>query len=604
MGTMNARSLGIAASLGVILALLLAGCCDETTIIREVEVEVPGECEDMGEFVEVFPPLGSMNFVAIWGSSESNIFAVGDYGRVAHFDGSNWELMDSGTMFYLYAVWGSGPNDVYAVGQNGTVIHYDGATWERIRLATDAHLYCIWGTSSDDIHIGSSSYFYHYDGNEWTQGPYLGSWYTKYDIWGSSPTNVFAVGYTGRIFHYDGNEWSDIGDQVPTNLVLRSIWGSDSTNVYVVGEDGTMLHHDGDTWTDITDPMMDNFWLYEIDGRSANDIYVSASNSGVFHYNGSAWERIADWGDLDGYQYGIWVGATNAYSAGEDGEITRYDGAEWTSVTGGPFDRLESVWAASATNAVAVGRDGLILRYDGATWERESITGHEYRDYNGIAGTAGNLFVSGDYGILLHDTGSGWEDVGNTGVTSDDLHDVWSSGDVAIAVGEGGAVVYYDGSLLSLMTSGTSKELRGVWGSSPADVFAVGYGGALLHYDGNVSKIWEETDLGMPYDLEDVWGTASNNVYACGGYGIVLHYDGATWKPVWIDAYEWLYGMGGTGEDDIYIIGYDDVYHYDGHSWSKLTQRATYQNLYDISCGPDGSTFAVGYEGTIIYKQP
>ena len=35
------------------------------------------------------------------------------------------------------------------------------------------------------------------------------------------------------------------------------------------------------------------------------------------------------------------------------------------------------------------------------------------------------------------------------------------------------------------MTSGTTEELNGVWGSSGSDVFAVGYDGLILHYNGS-----------------------------------------------------------------------------------------------------------------------
>ena len=143
-----------------------------------------------------------------------------------------------------------------------------------------------------------------------------------------------------------------------------------------------------------------------------------------------------------------------------------------------------------------------------------------------------------------------------------------------------------------------------MWGSSPSDVFAVGHNGTIIHYDGNVSKIWEEMDSGVNIELEDVWGTGPNNVYACGGYGLLLHYDGSTWERVQLDAYQWFDGIGGTGEDDIYLVAGSYVFHYDGTSWSRLTQMATEHTLYDITCGADGATFACGNEGGIIYKAP
>ena len=53
------------------------------------------------------------------------------------------------------------------------------------------------------------------------------------------------------------------------------------------------------------------------------------------------------------------------------------------------------------------------------------------------------------------------------------------------AVGNGGTILHYNGTVWSVMTSGTSQDLSGVWGSSGSNVFAVGYDGTILHYDGS-----------------------------------------------------------------------------------------------------------------------
>jgi hypothetical protein len=48
------------------------------------------------------------------------------------------------------------------------------------------------------------------------------------------------------------------------------------------------------------------------------------------------------------------------------------------------------------------------------------------------------------------------------------------------------------------MESGTTYELRGVWGSSGADVFVVGIGGVILHYDGNAEGSWSPMQNSSP----------------------------------------------------------------------------------------------------------
>ena len=76
----------------------------------------------------------------VWGSSGSDVFAVGDYGTIVHYDGMTWSPMSSGTYNHLRGVWGSSGSDVFAVGDYGTILHYDGAAWSHMSSGTSAYL--------------------------------------------------------------------------------------------------------------------------------------------------------------------------------------------------------------------------------------------------------------------------------------------------------------------------------------------------------------------------------------------------------------------------------------------------------------------------------
>ena len=41
----------------------------------------------------------------------------------------SWSEMTSGTTVSLPAIWGSSGSNVFAVGDNGTILHYDGTAW-------------------------------------------------------------------------------------------------------------------------------------------------------------------------------------------------------------------------------------------------------------------------------------------------------------------------------------------------------------------------------------------------------------------------------------------------------------------------------------------
>jgi hypothetical protein len=81
--------------------------------------------------MQVVPPeTEQFQFNAIWGSSGSDIFVVGEGGCILHYDGSSWNggsTANSG----IFDVWGTSTNNVFAFSRegNGSILHYDGTTW-------------------------------------------------------------------------------------------------------------------------------------------------------------------------------------------------------------------------------------------------------------------------------------------------------------------------------------------------------------------------------------------------------------------------------------------------------------------------------------------
>jgi hypothetical protein len=61
---------------------------------------------------------------SVWGSGPRDVFASGDFGEVIHYNGREWERLESGVSVHLRSIMGLSGFDVYAVGSNGTIIHY------------------------------------------------------------------------------------------------------------------------------------------------------------------------------------------------------------------------------------------------------------------------------------------------------------------------------------------------------------------------------------------------------------------------------------------------------------------------------------------------
>ena len=101
--------------------------------------------------------------ISVWGSSASDVFAVGTKyaggtasgGVILHYDGSAWSAMDSSMTAWLSAVWGSSGSDVFALGGDDTkanaVFHYDGFSWSAMKIPTSERLRGIGGDSATDM---------------------------------------------------------------------------------------------------------------------------------------------------------------------------------------------------------------------------------------------------------------------------------------------------------------------------------------------------------------------------------------------------------------------------------------------------------------------
>jgi hypothetical protein len=107
-------------------------------------------------------------FAQMWGSSGSNVFAVGYAGAIVRWNGSAWSPMTSGTTADFAAVWGTGANDVYAIGK-GVFLHYDGAAWSPLPAAPGAPLSrTLWGTAGNDVFVSTTEGVFHFDGVRWS----------------------------------------------------------------------------------------------------------------------------------------------------------------------------------------------------------------------------------------------------------------------------------------------------------------------------------------------------------------------------------------------------------------------------------------------------
>lgn len=546
---------------------------------------------------------------AVWGSGPNDVFAVGNYGTILHYDGIEWQVIDSGTTQNLNGVWGSNGDNVFAVGNGGTILHYDGAVWEPMSSGTTRDLNGIWGSSVSDIFVvGSYGTIRRYDGSSW-RSISSGTTNNFNGIWGSAANDLFVVGDKGTIRRYDGSVWRAMSSN--TSLNLLAIWGNSSSSVFVTG-DTTILRYNGSTWTEMSAGYLYPGGYNGVWGTSATNVYVSKTScdvvgcfGSVLRYNGATWD-YAQTGSAD-HLVGIWGSSgSDIFVVGSAGIVLHYNGSSWTADPG-IRTGLYGIWGSGASDIWALSpddwRNTTTLHYDGISWSAAedqvaamAIWGSSTNDIYAVGGWW--------YPNIMHYNGYRWSEI-NTGITNlpYSLYAVWGSNHNNVFVaGSNGAVLHYNGYQWAVMTSGTTRPLFGIWGSSGSDVFAVGQFGTILHYDGSV---WRTMSSGTNHDLNSVWGSGPNTVFAVGGSGSlgsgsILYYDGIIWRKV-SDSPTTLHSVWGSGPDNVFAVGANGViFHYDGITWRRMNS-GTNNRLQDIWGSGPNNVYAVGEGGTILW---
>jgi len=110
----------------------------------------------------VFPMAVQRDLLAAW-SNGGELWASGADGTIVHFDGTAWEVEESGTSASLQAIFGFSAKDIWAAGEEGTVLHYDGESWSKLPIKNyQGTLRTIWGASPDDVWIGGEGAMFHW----------------------------------------------------------------------------------------------------------------------------------------------------------------------------------------------------------------------------------------------------------------------------------------------------------------------------------------------------------------------------------------------------------------------------------------------------------
>lgn len=447
------------------------------------DVPAPAQITVTGEFSSgPFSPMWSdttADLHGINGYGASDIFAVGDNGEILVWNGVAWTLLDSGVTEQLNGVCALDSTHIYAVGGNGaTVFSGDGATW------ADQHPLNVELLSNPGL-------------ENWTGTPpspdgwqFLGG-EIAYQAGGETPhsgTHCWAA-------HM--NEGHSYGERIILAPVAVPVKPGSSydLSIYFCGSSGNYVGYlyaffSNAAGTSIQQSLITSNWTSEAYQQLSGIITAPPGAATV--------------------ELRLYI---NANANNNTHEFLSY--VDDASVQEVSAPNLNAVSAFDTTHIWAVGTGGDIrFSANSSTWASQAniLLAHDL--YGVAAISASNVYAVGKDGCIAHYNGSAWSHV-HVGTAT--FRAVYAFDSTHIWAVKDAGIIYFsaDGTTWTKQTSGTSKNLYGVWGYNATHVYAVGDNGVILGFSGS----WKVISGNQHATLYGVYALATDKVWAAGDSG-------------------------------------------------------------------------------------
>jgi hypothetical protein len=274
----------------------------------------------------------------IGGTRWDDAYLVDDSGTIEHWDGTGWRL-DAQAAVVLRSVWAFNRRLVWAVGENGFLAQFDGAAWKDVTSPGDGRLFAVWGKSPSAVWVAgryiANGPLRFWDGVKWTEEE-LPAYEAQYTdnftaLGGSGPDDVWLMGSRGLTFHKTATGWSKVDSGVTSPL--SGVWSAGPDAAYAVGP-LAFLRWDGRSWRPVSDDPNVAIGLRAVWGSSRDDVWAVGTDGAMVHLqNGQVTraERVTQ-----SHLVSLWGSAPDDIWAGGEGVLLHYGAAPPLPDAGGP----------------------------------------------------------------------------------------------------------------------------------------------------------------------------------------------------------------------------------------------------------------------------
>lgn len=505
---------------------------------------------------ELMDSVTPYNLNAIHLASETNGYAVGNYGTILGLNSQGqWENESSGSFYNLYGVAHSDEGTIYAVGYQGLVLKKSGGSWAEVVSGTVMSLYSIaFADAQNGLIVGDSGLIMRTGngGQSWEQvvtqfgSPLNAVCYASNDV-------AFIAGNSGTILKTSngGQSWTNIAHPTVGNN-LFSIHFFDEDNGFVSGASGSLMAttNGGASWV-VKNPgtslSLNAIQLLHPKVDAICDTILVCGHNGIILRTAACDSLInISKGTNESLSSIQFISANKGFAVGghlfNNSPLILHtdDGENWEPLKVDTINRfLNDLFFLNSQYGCISGSNGSIYRTEdgGESWI--PLPSGVTRNLYSIRALSPQLvFAVGAQGTLIR-TISGdttWQSLSSG--TTKNLYSLYYKSSVqgGYAVGDQGTIIRIrnNGNLITSIPSGVSQALYDVYFPTDTLGFAVGYNGRIIKIR-LVNDLYEVNAVssGVTTPLNKVYFPNPQTGYIAGEGGVILKSTdgGSTWFP-------------------------------------------------------------------------
>ncbi|MEL6267605.1 MAG: glycosyl hydrolase, partial [Pseudomonadota bacterium] len=291
---------------------------------------------------------------AIDGRPDGRAWAVGDRGRILHFDGAEWVEESAGTRAHLRCVTCLDDGGVLAAGGDGTVLRRDAdGAWQPLDCPVASNFTALLPLGADSVLLAGGRYFIDangFRGDLVLYGPegarklFDGQAFTRFRALARHGDAIMTVGDGGQIHRIDDQRLRQVASGTQHDLL--GIVALPGEELMIVGDFGTVL----------------------VGAEAAATTFAPAVATGDAP---SRWQAMHS--GTDRQLWGLWADRAGGplHACGEEGTVLVHDRGRWEALPPPGNLGIHALERAPDGGLLAAGQLGEIHHFDGTTWRKQ-----------------------------------------------------------------------------------------------------------------------------------------------------------------------------------------------------------------------------------------